>query len=122
MFYPSLIGPAFSSSNSYALSAATAAESAAREAQTNTELFKHDVDRLLLITEALWTLMKQQHGYTDDKLVQLIQNIEQRKAGSQNPVAKDPPVACPGCGRLNSATRGVCMYCGSRLPAKPFAR
>ena len=118
MFYPPLIGyPA-----GYALTTATAAENAAREAQTKTELLKHDIDRLLLISEALWTFMKQEHGYTDDKLVQLIQDIEQRKTIANGIAVKDPPVACPACGRPNTPARTVCLYCGSRLPAKPFAR
>jgi hypothetical protein len=115
--------PADLNSNSFnPLSAASAAESAAREAQTTTELLKHDIDRLLLITEALWTLMKQEHGYTDDKLVQLIQNIDQRKTSISGSAVKDPPLPCPSCGRPNTATRAVCMYCGSRLATKPFAR
>jgi len=122
MFYPSLTTPTFSSSSSFALSAAAAAESVAREAQTKTELFQHDIDRLLLITEALWTLMKQQNGYTDDTLVKLIQDIDQRKTTLYGSAAKDSPVACPACSRLNTATRAVCMYCGQRLPTKPFAR
>ena len=118
MFYPSLIGyPA-----GYALSTATAAESAAREAQTKTELFQHDIDRLLLITEALWTLMKQEHGYTDDTLVNLIQDIDQRKSNASGVAVKDPPVACPVCGRPNTASRIACLYCGTRLPTNPFAR
>jgi hypothetical protein len=104
------------------MSAATAAESAAREAQTSAELLKHDIDRLLLITEALWTFMKQQHGYTDDKLVQLIQDLDQRKTNTYGVGVKDPPIACPSCGRPNTPSRAVCMYCGSHLPAKPFAR
>lgn len=106
----------------YALTAATAAESTAREAQTKTELFQHDIDRLLFITEALWTLMKQEHGYTDDTLVKLIQDIDQRKTTASGALAKDPPVACPVCGRPNTATRIACLYCGSHLPTNPFAR
>jgi hypothetical protein len=122
MFYPSLGGSAFNFPNNYALSTATAAENAARQAQTEVELFRHDIERLLLITEALWTFMKQQHGYTDDKLVQLIQDLEKRKATAYSSVAKDPPVICSVCGRPNTATRPVCMYCGNRLAANPFAR
>ena len=104
------------------MSTATAAENTAREAQTKTELFQHDIDRLLLITEALWTLMKQEHGYTDDKLVKLIQDIDQRKTNAKGVTVKDAPVACPACGRPNTASRIACMYCGNPLPANPFAR
>jgi hypothetical protein len=121
MFYPSLIGSNFGTS-SYAMTTATQAENAAREAQTKLEIMKHDVDRLLLITEALWTFMKQEHGYTDDTLVQLIQDMEQQKAATGSTSVKDPPVTCPSCGRTNTATRPFCMYCGKPLQMKPFAR
>jgi hypothetical protein len=112
----------YSGFNSFTATAAASAESAAREAQTNVEIFKHDIDRLLLVTEALWTLMKQQQGYKDDVLIALIQDIEKQKAAAYANAAKDPPAACPSCGRLNTATRSFCMYCGKPLPAKPFAR
>lgn len=121
MFYPSMLGSNFISSG-YALTTATSAENAANEAKTNVEILRHDIDRLLLITEALWTFMKQQHGYTDDALVQLIQDIDSRKNTATGAVAKEPPVACPSCGRPNSVTRTFCVYCGKPLPTKPFAR
>ena len=121
MFYPSMLSSNFISSG-YALTTATAAESAANEAKTNVEILRHDIDRLLLITEALWTFMKQQHGYTDDALVQLIQDIDSRRSTVTGVVAKDAPIACPSCGRPNTATRTFCVYCGKPLPTKPFAR
>ncbi len=121
MFYPSLIGTDFGASG-YALSTATAAENAAREAQTNVELFKHDIDRLLLITEAMWTLMKQQHGYTDDTLVKLIQDIDHLRTSPDGITRKDPPVVCSACNRPNTNTRTFCIYCGKPLPMNPFAR
>ncbi len=122
MFYPSLLGAGLDPSTSYAMTTATQAESAAREARDRVELFKHDIDRLLLITEALWTLAKQQNGYTDDVLVKLIQDIDHRRSAASGVGIKDPPVACPACGRPNAAARNFCMYCGGALPANPFAR
>ncbi|MGH7941097.1 MAG: hypothetical protein ACREFR_08515 [Limisphaerales bacterium] len=121
MFYPSLIGGSLGPSG-YALTTATQAESAAREAKTDVELFKHDIERVLLITEALWTFIKQQNGYTDDALVKLIQDIDHRKSTAGGVAIKNPPVACPACGRLNTASRIFCMYCGVPMPANPFAR
>lgn len=122
MFYPSLIGTHIGASTSYALTTATQAENAAREAKTEIELSKHDIDRLLLITEALWSLIKQQNGYTDDALVRLIQDIDHRHSTATGVAIKDPPIACSACGRPNMAARNFCMYCGSPLPANPFAR
>lgn len=121
MFYPSIASSNFAP-NSYATVTATQAENAAREAQTKIDIFKHDIDRLLLITEAMWTFMKQEHGYTDDTLVKLIQDLEQQKTTATGVSIKDPPVACPSCGRNNTATRPFCMYCGKPLKMNPFAR
>jgi len=120
MFYPTMIGTDLS--GGYASATATAAENDVRELQTQIELFKHDIDRLLMLSEALWTLMKQQHGYTDDTLIGLVQKIDQRKIAADGVAAKDPPVACPACGRPNLASRIFCIYCGKPLMANPFAR
>lgn len=107
---------------SYAAAAASAAESAALEAKTEVEVYRHDLDRLLLITEALWFFMKEAHGYTDDVLVKLIQEIEHRKTTPAGVLIKDPPVACPTCQRPNTPTRVFCLYCGKPLKTNPFAR
>ena len=121
MFYPSLIGSDFGTST-YAMTTATQADNAAREAQTKADLLRHDIDRVLLITEALWTFMKQEHGYTDDTLVQLIQDLERQKTTEIGTSVKDPPITCLSCGRNNTATRPFCMYCGKPLKMNPFAR
>jgi len=34
-----------------------------------------DVEKLFTIAEALWNILKEQHGYTDDNLAEMIQNI-----------------------------------------------
>jgi hypothetical protein len=120
MFYPMMAGGSISSG--YASAEASAAQSTAREAQTNVELLTHDVDRLLMISEAMWTLMKQQHGYTDDVLIKLIEQIDARKTIVDGITVKDPPRLCPGCHRPNSAKRLFCIYCGKPIPGNPFAR
>jgi hypothetical protein len=120
MFYPMMIGSGISSG--YASIEATAAQNTAREAQTQVELLTHDVDRLLLITEVLWTLMKRQHGYTDDVLTQLIEEIDQKKTVVDGIAVKNPPLLCPSCHRPNSAKRMFCLYCGAAIPGNPFAR
>lgn len=90
----------------------------AKEAQTSVELMQHDIDRLLMITEALWLFVKQQHNFSDEDLVKVITEIELRD--SQSP--KHVPITCPSCGRVNSGKRGYCIYCGKPTPMDPFAR
>ncbi len=114
--------PAFGIPATYATTAASAAESAANEARTELEAIKHDLNRVLLITEALWMLVKQEHGYTDDVLVKLIQEIDHSKTNASGIPIKDAAVACPACKRPNNATRTFCLYCGKPLQTHPFAR
>jgi hypothetical protein len=120
MFYPSMAGSGLT--GGFASAEAVAAQSTAREAETKVDLLTHDIDRLLMITESMWTLMKKEHGYTDDVLTKLIEEIENRKIIVDGITVKDPPQPCPGCGRMNSAKRMFCIYCGKPILAHPFAR
>src|SRR6266571_1669009 len=108
MFYPTMLS-GFSSATE------TAAETAAKQARKDVELLGHDVDRLLLISEALWMLLKREHGYSDDVLTDLISNIDGRGV-------KDPPRQCPYCSRPHSGNRPLCIYCGKPLNANPLSR
>ena len=115
MFYPSLYGVGLS--NLSTSLEAGQARADAKEAQTGVELMQHDIERLLMITEALWLFIKTQHNYTDEDLVKVITEIEMRD--SQSP--KHQPVTCPACGRMNSGKRAACIYCGKPIPMDPFA-
>jgi ribosomal protein L32 len=119
MFYPSMSG--FSCSSNFASAEAVEAQSTAREAETKADLIAHDIDRLLLITEALWMQMKKEHGYADEVLTNLIQEIESRKVIVDGITVKEPPQACPSCGKMNLAKRLFCIYCGKPMLAHPFA-
>ena len=102
---------------------ATDAQAAAREAKSEVESLRQDIDRLLMITEALWTLLKKQHGYADEVLSDLVKEIDLRDGrldGKSSSVS--PPAPCPSCGKINSAKRSVCIYCGKPLPVQLFAK
>ena len=100
---------------------ATNARSEAREAKSETELMRHDVDRLLMITEALWTFLKKEHGYSDEDLANAVKEIDLRD-GQLDGRAEQPQASpCPNCGRINSARRSLCIYCGQPLPVTLFA-
>lgn len=102
--------------------AAPLVESTAREGRTDFEVMQHDIERLLMITEALWNFLKQEHGYTDETLGQMISKIDMRDGKLDGRVGRDAPNPCPSCGKPNSARRPFCIYCGNALPVSPFAR
>ena len=122
MFYSSFSRGYGSVQASLAQADAAAAASDAREAQTSTELMKHDINRLLMITEALWMLLKQQHGYTDDDLKKVITEIDLRDGVLDGKSSKAATVSCPGCGRPNSTKHALCIYCGKPIPTTLFGR
>lgn len=101
---------------------AETARDAAREARSDVELLKSEVERLLMISEALWGMLKEQHGYTDNVLTERIRSIDMKDGKLDGRVAKAGPAACPSCGRTLSRLRPVCMYCGADGGRDPFAR
>jgi hypothetical protein len=108
--------------DSGARAAAQSAESKARDARSEVDVLKSEVERLLMITEALWTLAREQHGYTDEVLVERVRAIDMKDGKLDGRVAKSAPSTCPSCSRTLSRQRPVCMYCGADGGQNPFAR
>jgi hypothetical protein len=92
------------------------------EIGTDVQLLKMDIERLLMITEALWGILKEKHGCTDEELISRIQTIDMSDGRLDGKVAKQAPSACPKCGRAMARNRPVCMYCGQASTEQPFAR
>lgn len=107
MFYSSLSGMGMNT---------TEATDVAEAAKSEADLLQHDVDRLLMISEALWSFLKKQHGYTDDDLAKAVGAIDLRHSGAD----KDAQEKCPSCGRMVSAHRRLCIYCGNPVPESLF--
>lgn len=94
----------------------TEARADASEAKSEADVLKHDIDRLMMITEALWAFLKKEHGYSDDDLAKAINALDLRNSGT----AKDAQEKCPTCGRMVSAHRRLCLYCGNPVPESLF--
>src|SRR6266850_1458425 len=99
MFYPSLIGSAVVSSTQAGAAQLTAEE--ARRKATNVDekidAVKYDIERLLMISEALWSILKKEHGYEDADLTKLVAAIDLRDGKLDGRVAVTPPQPCPYC-------------------------
>lgn len=108
--------------NAVEQSASADAREDARAARSAAETTRWDIERLLMITEALWTLMKKEHGYTDAELIRLVAEIDARDGRMDGRVAPEPPAPCRHCGRIPAKKRPTCLYCGSPIIASPFTR
>jgi hypothetical protein len=118
MFYPPLYG----GRDPGARVRATEAKTKADQALSRFDGLRQDIERLLMITEALWTLMKEEHGYTDDALVKRIEAIDLRDGRLDGKVGPTPPRHCPQCGKVRMKNRPVCLYCGGKVEPEPFER
>ena len=105
-----------------AQAAAADAMSHARSAETSVDELRLEVERLLMINEALWSFIKKDHGYTDEELVDRIQEIDLQDGRLDGRVAKAPPMACARCGRTLPRGRPVCIFCGAPASKSPFIR
>jgi len=81
-----------------------------------------EVERLLLITEALWTILRDRFGMEDQELLREIVRIDMRDGRLDGRLPSTPPQPCPKCNRTLSGRSIRCLYCGEPLMANPFAR
>ncbi len=109
-------------SNAQAQSTGERAARLASDVRTQNEAILRDVERLYMITEALWTILKDQHGYTDEELIHRVEDIDLRDGKLDGKVAKQPPPPCAQCKRLIVARHPVCLYCGARVQRNVFDR
>ena len=116
MFYSSLSGMGLASAKGQAAVDVDEARADASEAKSEADVLKHDIDRLMMITEALWSFLKKEHGYSDDEQAKAVGAIDLRHSGAE----KDAQEKCPNCGRMVSEHRRLCLYCGQPIPQSLF--
>jgi hypothetical protein len=86
-------------------------------AANNLEDLGSRVDRLVLIIEALWSLLKEQ-GMTDAQLAARIEELDAAD-GTADGHRHPPPVVCGKCGSKVSAGLPKCQICGTDTGATP---
>lgn len=101
-------------------------QSATQQARDDAAMVRHDIgdlrrsiDTLTLTCAALWELLREKHGVSDDELVAKMQEIDLRD-GKLDGKMTSPTATCPDCHRPNRSNRQRCMYCGGTLPAVPI--
>jgi len=80
------------------------------------------VERLLIITEALWTILKEKNGLEDQELARQMVQIDLRDGKLDGRVSTSPPVLCPKCNRVVGKNLVRCMFCGEPIVPQPFDR
>lgn len=93
----------------------------ADEARRQSERLAADIDKLFMVTQALWELLKTEHGYTDELLINKITEIDLSDGRLDGKVAKKEHPDCPSCGK-KMGRHPVCIWCGTATTRDPFER
>ena len=80
------------------------------------------VERLLIITEALWSILQEKLSLDEQELVRRMVQIDMRDGKLDGRVTPSVPGPCPKCNRTLSKGRPRCMFCGEPITPMPFAR
>jgi len=89
----------------------------AQGAVADIEALNQRVDRLLLVTEALWVLLKRD-GHTDDELAALIAELD-GSDGQPDGRRVAAPTVCASCGSKVAAGLPKCQICGTKTGHQP---
>ncbi len=87
------------------------------ELRTEVQDLREHIGRMALMNQALWELLRDKLGLSDDDLVKFAQQIDLRDGVADGKMT-DAAVRCPQCGRVSNSRHGKCLYCGQQF-AKP---
>lgn len=98
------------------------ADARAYEADRQADRNEQDIERLLMVTEALWRIVKQKHGLGDRDLEQLVEAIDLEDGFLDGKVRRVQEDTCDNCQKTITRNRSNCLYCGQAIASEVFAR
>jgi hypothetical protein len=104
--------------SSLARDSAQQAKSSAMQNSTQLKQLEHHVERLSLLNQALWELLRGRLGMTDADLEKIAEEIDMRDGRADGKMTATP-VKCPTCSRTCNSKHHQCLYCG-QLFEKPL--
>ena len=99
---------------------ASATHTTSNATRREVRCLEEELDRLELILEAQWSLLREKLGLTDADLKKRIREIDLEDGKLDGRVTRTPMTTCPQCQRQVSARDLSCVYCGEALNPAPF--
>lgn len=75
------------------------------------------IDRLVLLVEAMWSLLRDQ-GFTDEDLAARLMELDQQD-GTMDGRRTPAPSTCRSCGSKVAAGLSACQFCGTEIASTP---
>ena len=91
------------------------AQSSAREAQETAKENEERIDQLVLVCAAMWELLREKAGLTEDDLITRVAEIDARDGIADGKLTAKVQ-KCPKCSRVISPKHMRCLYCGFQIP------
>lgn len=98
-----------------ASSSANHAVAQSEQARSEVQRLHSELDRLTLVCRAMWSLLQDTSGLTEDDLLRRVEEIDLLD-GKRDGRVQAQVVCCTQCGRINKPQRTRCMYCEAPLP------
>jgi hypothetical protein len=99
---------------------ASDAKREARRAQSDAAEMEARLVRLAMACEALWTILRDKLGASDEDLLDRITEID-LSDGRLDGKAARTAVSCPKCEKTIARRFPNCMYCGQAVMHDPFS-
>ena len=93
---------------------AEAKQSRLEAAQSDLNRLRRRLDRQTLLCQALWELLAEKLGLTEEELLARMREID-RRDGREDGKIGARPLRCPECGRTTTSRRRTCAYCGAAM-------
>jgi hypothetical protein len=74
----------------------------------------------LLVSEAVWSLVSEKLGLTQEELLDRVNEIDLSDGRLDGKVRREA-TKCSKCQRVSAQRFRACVYCGHPLEANPFA-
>jgi hypothetical protein len=100
---------------------ARAAQRSAGEARIKVSELQARCDRAMMVCEALFHILQDKLGVTEEDLVQRINDIDLSDGTLDGRAKKSSAVTCPSCSRVIAKRFPRCIYCGQPIVHDPFA-
>ena len=103
----------------------SASDMSSARTQTNqnrseVKFLRANLERTLLICEALWELLRDKTKLTDDDLNKKLYEIDMRD-GQVDGKNQRKVIDCPKCHRKVASRNAACLYCGHYIDDSVFA-
>lgn len=90
--------------------------------ERDVDQLRADNERLLLITEALWDIIREKLELPEDELARAIHRLDLQDGFLDFRKRASPPRNCPKCSRVLTKKKATCTFCGTPVPIVPFER